>query len=135
MAHDHVVENNPRNEVLLALVGIALFAAMVVLIALSAWLRPVAPDTQAMIAQREAAAAPKTADAAAPTGMAPAAEAAPAVTPAADSLVATASVTPAADTATTEPASAVGTSNAVTGGETQAEKVAEAGASTVKTTN
>ena len=55
MAHDHV-ENNPRHELLMALVGIALFAAMVVLIVLSAYLRPVAPDTAAMIAQREAAA-------------------------------------------------------------------------------
>lgn len=133
MAHDHVVENNPRRETLLALVGILMFAAMVVLIVLSAWLRPVAPDTQAMIAQREAAAAP--APAAAPEAAPAATAAAPATTPAADSTAATLTTAPAADLATAVPASAAGTDNAVTGGETQAQKVAEAGPSTVKTTN
>lgn len=39
MAHD-IVENNPKKEIMYALVGISLFLAIVLLIAISAFLRP-----------------------------------------------------------------------------------------------
>ena len=72
MAH-HAVENNPKKEIMYALVGIVLFLAMVLLIAISAYLRPAGNhvDVKAL----NAAQAAKTAASATPVTAATAAAA------------------------------------------------------------
>lgn len=67
MAH-HVVENNPKKELLYALVGILLFLSMVLLIGISAFLRPAGNhvDVKALNAAQEAKAAASATPATAP---------------------------------------------------------------------
>lgn len=58
MAHD-VVENNPKKEIMYSLVGVAMFAGIVALIAISAYLRPAGNhvDVKKLNAEAEAKAA------------------------------------------------------------------------------
>lgn len=52
MAHHDVVENNPKKEILTALIGIVLLLAMIAGIAVFAWLRP-AGDHHSTVATPE----------------------------------------------------------------------------------
>lgn len=56
MAHHDVVDNNPKKEILMSLVGIGLFLLLIAGIAVSAWLRPAGdhPATATSPATQEA---------------------------------------------------------------------------------
>lgn len=117
---EHVVNNNPKKEFLFALGGVGLFLGIVLLIGISAFLRPagehitaeptaesVAADEAAVIAAEPAAAA---------TAPAPAAAAAPADTGVGAGEIAAGTDTPA--DATTTPAPSTGDAVVATGSAT-----------------
>jgi type IV secretory pathway TrbL component len=90
---EHIVENNPKKELLLTLGGVALFLGIVLLIGISGFLRPAGEHITAETMPAVEAEAPATATE----------EAAPATAPAADNTAvatatpADATVTPATD--------------------------------------
>ena len=95
-----IVNNNPKKELLFALGGIALFLSIVLLIGVSAFLRPAGQHIVVQTPEELAAADEAAATAAEDATTAPADEAAPAETDAA----ADATVTPATDSAATDSA-------------------------------
>ena len=97
---EHIVENNPQKEFMFALGGVGLFLAIVLLIGVSAFLRPAGQHIAPEAPVEEAAAAPVAAVAAAPAEAAPAkADAAVAPAAAADSNAAPVAAEPATATA------------------------------------
>lgn len=95
---DHVLDNNPKKEVLFALGGVVLFLGLVLIIGISAFLRPAGEHITA-----EPTAESVAADEAAVIAAAPAAAPAPVAEVATDGAAATtvpadATVTPAPDT-------------------------------------
>ena len=106
---EHIVENNPKKELLLTLGGVALFLGIVLLIGISGFLRPAGEHITAEPTQEVAAEAPAIEETA-PATTPPAADAAAAtatpadatVTPAADANTDSAVVSAEAGTATAE---------------------------------
>ena len=92
---EHIVENNPKKELLFTLGGVALFLGIVLLIGISGFLRPVGEHITAetMPAVEAEAEAPATATEEAATATAPAAD----NTAVATATPADATVTPATD--------------------------------------
>ncbi len=98
---EHVVNNNPKKEFLFALVGVGLFLGIVLLIGISAFLRPAGehitaePTAESVAADEAAVIATETA---APAEVAPVADDTAAATAEVDTVPADATVTPAPST-------------------------------------
>ncbi len=90
---EHIVENNPKKELLLTLGGVALFLGIVLLIGISGFLRPAGEHITAETMPAVEAEAPATATEEAATATAPAAD----NTAVATATPADATVTPATD--------------------------------------
>ena len=95
---EHIVENNPKKELLLTLGGVALFLGIVLLIGISGFLRPAGEHITAETMSAVEAEAPATATEEAATATAPAAD---------NTTVATATPTDATVTPATDADSAV----------------------------
>ena len=113
---EHIVENNPKKEFLFALVGVGLFLGIVLLIGISAFLRPAGEHITAEPTEESVAADKAEAIAAEPAAPADTAtvEAAPAA--AADTTEPAATTVPA--DATTTPAPSTGDAIVATGSAT-----------------
>ena len=119
---EHVVNNNPKKEFLFALGGVGLFLGIVLLIGISAFLRPAGehitaePTAESVAADEAAVIAAEPAVAAAPVAAAPAADATPADAGVGAGEIAAGTDTPA--DATTTPAPGTGDAVVATGSAT-----------------
>ena len=105
---EHIVENNPKKELLFTLGGVALFLGIVLLIGISGFLRPAGEHITAETMPAVEAEAPATATEEAATATAPAAD----NTAVATATPADATVTPATDTDSAVVSAEAGTATA-----------------------